>query len=247
VTANHDTHTRSDNSDPTTRVPNPDAQAILDYLDTVDSATVEGLAAKAQLPEAHLRDLLDDLQERDLVAVETGFRAVRVTATGVRLDDDSDDADAAESGESVATDGGMVQTVADALGADGTPSVDLTADQVWTLLASGRRRRFLRLLAVLHDPDQEYYLELRDLATALSTASHGTRVRESRHGEHHQTYVSLVETHVPMLEEYGLVEYYGRVKKLQAADEIVDVVRLMELVQRGCDRDGSLLEQEGRA
>lgn len=256
MTTTDPTHTRSDNSgvrqdsdadasgDTPPRVPNPDAQAVYEYLQTVDSATLEGLAAKAGLPEAYLTDLLDGLQERGLVSVETGFRVVRVSLAGP---DDADDTGRAHDAESrpddgasdgVATDGGhgLVKTVADSLTTETTPSVNLTPEELWTVLDSRRRRRLVRLLAVLHDPETEYYLDVQDVAAALSTATNGTRTRETRHGEHHRIYVTLVETHLPLLDDHDLVAYYERPQKVQAADDIVDVARVLELVD-GSSRD----------
>jgi len=219
MTARDTTRTRSHNSG--SRAPNDDAESILDYLETVDSATLDGLAAAAGLPEAQLHDLLDDLQQRGLVDVETGFRDVRVSRTE----------------REVATDGGTMRTVGDAISGDASPSVDLTPNEVWTLVGTRRRRRLIRLLAVLHDSDDEYYLELKNVAAALVRTTTGARIPETRHEDHHRVYVSLVQTHVPLLDQHGVVEYHGRVKKVQATDEVLSLARVMELVVRACGRD----------
>jgi len=215
MTASDTTRTRSHNSG--SRAPTEDEEAILNYLESVDSATLNGLAAAAELPEAQLRDHLDDLQDRSLVEVNTGFREVRISRTD----------------QEVATDRGA-QTVADAISVDDTPSVELTPNQVWTLVAPARRRRLIRLLAVLHDSDDEYYLELKNVAAALVQTTTGARIPETRHEGHHSVYVSLVQTHVPLLDEHGVVEYHTRVKKVQATDKVLALARVMEIGVRAC-------------
>jgi hypothetical protein len=224
MTARDTTRTDSENSDPTGRVPNGDAQTILDYLETVDYATLEGLAAKSGFPEAQLRDLLDDLQARGLVDVNTGFLTVHIERTD----------------KNVATDGGLMRRAVDAL-SDEKLNVDLTPAEVFDVLSSGRRRQVVRLLATLRGGDGEgdpAYLDLDDLAALLARSDHGLRANEPVPQEmQHRTYVALYQTHCPALDEAGLIEYYDRPRRLRATDDAVQVARLMELVAERCQEE----------
>jgi len=226
MTAREPTHTRSDNSDP--RVQNPDAQAIYEYLKTVDQATFERLVAKAGLPEAQLRDILDDLQADGLVTVETGFSTVTISVA----DDDEHHRDE----DSVATDGGAIHTVADAVAGDAA-AVNLASGKVWEILASQRRRKTLRFLATLYEPESKTYIGLRDLATALVQTATARRHQHVSADEYHAVYVSLCQTHAPLLAENGLVRYYERPQKVRPTDDIVDLVRMMGWIDAACDRD----------
>lgn len=226
MTARENTHSGSDNSAP--RVPNPDAQTILEYLETVDSATLQGLAAKAQLRESHLRDLLDQLQADGLVTVTTGFRSVRVEIA---------DEDSAEADHEIVTDGGRLYPLfgyaADEIDAD----VDLTAEQLWSVLSSVRRRRIIRFLAAFYGPpedDDERYIEVTKLAAVLARAETALRANEDVGDRQHRIYVALVQTHVPMLDDFGVVEYFDRPQKLGVGDDVVDLARLINIAESAC-------------
>jgi len=221
MTANENTRTGRHNSG-ATRVQNPDAQAILEYLNTVDSATLEGLAARAGLPEAHLRDLLDELQADDLITVQTGFDAVRISIT----DNGPDQPD-------VATDGGLF-----GLGlfdADKTdPDVDLEPEEVWCVLSNCRRRRLIRFLAAFHSEDKEHFVELSQLATALAKAQIGARASEPLSDRRHRMYITLCQTHAPLLDEYGVIEYLDRPQKLRVTDDVIGLAQILEDVDAAC-------------
>lgn len=231
MTASQDTNTTSDNSDPTGRVLNADEQLIVDYLRSVDHATLEGLAAKTEMPKAHLQDILDGLQANGFVTVHTGFRSVRIRACDRR--------------ETVA-DGGYVQRLIDVVGSNRV-DLDIPAGDVFAVLSSRRRRSTIRVLAVLAGGDTEddpEYLELADLARALVKAQLGLRsIEDVPTDEYHRAYTALCQTHLPLLDDVGIVEYYQRPQQLRATERAVEVAQLMELVADRCD--GSEPAREG--
>lgn len=223
MTASENTNTTSDNSTPTGRVPNADAQLIVDYLQTVDSATLEGLAAKSGLAEAQLHDILDDLQDAGLVTVDTGFRCVRVSAVGEP--------------EAVA-DGGYVQRLIDVVGSDDL-DIEIPAGEIFSVLSSRRRRSTIRLLAVLYGGDTDddpAYMELADLARALVKSQRGLRsIEDVPEPAYHRAYTALCQSHLPLLDDVGIVEYYERPQRLRATERAVKVAQVMELVADRCD------------
>jgi len=216
MTANDRDDTASDNSGVTRD--DLDAQTVLDYVRQKQNVTVDGLAKRAGVTKDELRWTLDELQQRGLITVEQGMRAVHVRPT-----DDVDD--------SVATDGGVFGKLVGAMSAD-QPSVDMVEQDLYECLADQRRRRLIRFLAGLYDGDGLTFIEVNTLAEALAGAENaGDLVTD----EVHRNYVSLVQVHLPLLDHYGLIEYYERPKKLRSTEDAVEVADLMATISELCD------------
>jgi len=214
MTARKPDDTESDNSGVTRE--DLDAQTVLDYIRQKQNVTVDGLATRAGVTKDELRWTLDELQQRGLITVEQGMRAVHVRPT----DDDS-----------VATDGGVFGKLLGAVSAD-QPSVDMVEQDLYECLSDQRRRRLIRFLAGLYDGEELVFVEVNTLAEALAGAENaGDLVTD----EVHRNYVSLVQVHLPLLDHYGLIEYYDRPKKLRATEDAVAVADLMATISELCD------------
>lgn len=94
----------------------------------------------------------------------------------------------------------------------------LTQDVMFDVLSSTRRRQVLHLLK------QEGPMELTELAEHVAAMENDTTVEELTKQQRKRVYVSLYQTHVPRLEEAGLVSYDTdtNVVELQALASDVD-------------------------
>ncbi|MFC7139041.1 hypothetical protein ACFQMA_04210 [Halosimplex aquaticum] len=94
----------------------------------------------------------------------------------------------------------------------------LTQDVVFDILSSARRRYVLYLLRTEDAP-----VELTELAEDVAAWENDTTVDELTKQQRKRVYVSLYQTHVPKLEDAGLVNYdqdTGEVELTQAANDV---------------------------
>lgn len=110
-------------------------------------------------------------------------------------------------------------------------SIALSEDALYECLLTSRRRKLIRLLAGTYDPDGETYLEVQEIADAFAHAHH----EEVGWEERKRYYVSLIQTHLPVLDEHGLIEYYERPKKVRPTGAVVPVANVIEDVASRCD------------
>lgn len=75
-------------------------------------------------------------------------------------------------------------------------------DAIFDVLSNRRRRHVLRCLDEYDDP-----MALADLADEVAVREHGTALTEISAEEVKRIYVSLYHSHVPRLEDAGVVEY----------------------------------------
>ncbi|WP_135822790.1 DUF7344 domain-containing protein [Halostella litorea] len=95
---------------------------------------------------------------------------------------------------------------------------ELSQDIVFDLLSSPRRRFVLYYLRREDEP-----VELRQLADEVAAWENDMRVEELTSQQRKRVYVSLYQTHVPKLDEAGIVEYdqdSGMVGLASRADEL---------------------------
>lgn len=93
---------------------------------------------------------------------------------------------------------------------------------VFTILSSPRRRHTLEYLR-RHDER----VALRDLAEAIATVESGEN--PAPRGVRHTVYVSLHQTHLPMLDEAGVLAYDADRKLVSLLDSARDVERYMTM------------------
>ncbi|WP_254838755.1 DUF7344 domain-containing protein [Natronomonas marina] len=80
----------------------------------------------------------------------------------------------------------------------------ISHDTAFDLLSNARRRFVLRRLQEADDG-----IKLGDLATELSAVENGIPAEELSDKQRKRTYVSLYQTHIPKLEESGIITYDG--------------------------------------
>ena len=99
----------------------------------------------------------------------------------------------------------------------------LDQDVIFDVLSSSRRRYVLYYLSQYDDP-----VELPTLAEEVAAWETESTVEELSSQERKRVYVSLYQTHVPKLEEVGLVEYdqdTGEVSLTDQSSQIQDFLR----------------------
>lgn len=243
MTAPEPTHSRSDNSGE-----RPDAQALLDHIRDRGHVSLNALATRAGLTKDRTKSLLEALEEQGLVDVTPGFDAVHVTPT------DTSRPYQPSSVDSVRTDGGQ-KGVGDPDGdgeSDGplhrmvnaiTPDpvqLPVTETEFYDVVSNTRRRRLIRLVAALTDPGGDTtYISTRTAAHFLAFAETSEAAPTAE--ETHRCYVAITQTHAPLLDELGLLEYHDRVQKLGGTTDTVLLERLLnqnrDVCQGGDDAD----------
>ncbi|MFP4626137.1 MAG: DUF7344 domain-containing protein [Natronomonas sp.] len=111
-----------------------------------------------------------------------------------------------------------------------TPS-KLSRDDLFEILSSDRRRRL-----VFYLQDQNGDADLSELARRIAAWENDIELSEVSERERKRVYISLYQTHVPKLEEYGLITYDSDRTRVFSTDRLDDVSRL---VSRPNDSTGS--------
>lgn len=93
----------------------------------------------------------------------------------------------------------------------------LTQDVVFDVLSSARRRYVLHLLKT------EGEMELTELAEHVAAQENDTTVEELTKQQRKRVYVSLYQTHVPKLEDAGLVEYDQETSMVELRSQAADI------------------------
>lgn len=79
---------------------------------------------------------------------------------------------------------------------------DLSTDDVFHILQTKRRRDVLRFLRDASEP-----VRMRDLAEQVAAWEQNTTVERLSSSERQRVYISLYQSHLPKLDEGGIVEY----------------------------------------
>ncbi|SFR36606.1 DUF7344 domain-containing protein [Halogeometricum limi] len=80
--------------------------------------------------------------------------------------------------------------------------IDLSKDELFRILSNSRRRY---IIYYLHEAGDE--MSLKQLAAQIAAVENGTSVDEVTDEERQRVYISLYQTHLPKLEEAGIVSY----------------------------------------
>lgn len=205
------------------------ASTVLDYVRARNGANLTRIASRAGLPEARTKTVLEALEAQDLIDVTPRLHHVRVTPT-----------DADDDYQPVRTDGGQQQgplhRLVDALTVD-TPTLSLTEDDLYDVLSSQRRRSLIRLLAAATDggDTEGAYLGLSPAARLLADSEADGQPTAD---DFHRCYVAITQTHAPVLEKHGIVDYYDRVQKLGATEQTVVLEQLLAQNTTALDGNG---------
>lgn len=79
---------------------------------------------------------------------------------------------------------------------------DLSKDELFRILSSARRRY---IIYYLHRSGEE--MDLKRLATLIAAKENGTSETEVTDEDRQRVYISLYQTHLPKLEEAGIINY----------------------------------------
>ncbi|WP_336344884.1 DUF7344 domain-containing protein [Halalkalicoccus ordinarius] len=100
-----------------------------------------------------------------------------------------------------------------------TESVDaLSKDEMFHLLSNRRRRDTLRYLTGRDEP-----VDMRDLAEQVAAWEQETTVQQLSSQERQRVYIALYQTHLPKLDDYGVVTYdqsRGIIERTERADRL---------------------------
>lgn len=103
-----------------------------------------------------------------------------------------------------------------------THTSELTWDERFEILSSDRRRRLVFYLV-----DQNGEGDLTELARRIAAWENDIEPSEVSERERKRVYISLYQTHIPKLEEYGLIEYDREETRVFATDRLEEVTRLV--------------------
>lgn len=99
----------------------------------------------------------------------------------------------------------------------------LEDDEVYHLLQTKRRRLVLRYLRGREGP-----IEMRDVAEQVAAWEHDTTVAELRSKQRQRVYIPLYQTHLPKLDEAGVIEYNQSRGVIEPTDGIHQLYRVLE-------------------
>ncbi len=119
--------------------------------------------------------------------------------------------------------------------------VGLRPADVHTILANGRRRQIIRELAESDRTDHrgETVLEITNLAEAIAADEHDVDRAALTTQQRRRVYITIVQTHAPLLDTYGVVTYHDRPQKVQAKSDVEALAQILEYVDVVCERRAS--------
>ena len=98
----------------------------------------------------------------------------------------------------------------------------LTRDVIFDVLSRARRRQVLQLLS------SEGPMELTELAERVAAVENDTTVEDLTKQQRKRVYVSLYQTHIPKMEEAGLVEYDSDTKVVSLEARAAEIDRYLD-------------------
>ncbi|WP_223301636.1 hypothetical protein [Haladaptatus sp. R4] len=104
------------------------------------------------------------------------------------------------------------------IAADVSPEPELSKDKIFHLLQTPRRRHVLRYLK-----DNDGIVEMRNLAEQVAAWENETTVQALTSDERQRVYIPLYQSHLPKLDEEGIIEYNqsrGTVERTELADQL---------------------------
>ena len=93
--------------------------------------------------------------------------------------------------------------------------IDLSKDELFRILSNSRRRY---IIYYLHEAGDE--MSLKQLAARIAAVENGTSVDDVTDEERQRVYISLYQTHLPKLEEAGIVSYDDEERIVALTEEI---------------------------
>lgn len=103
----------------------------------------------------------------------------------------------------------------------------LSPDDAFEILSNGRRRAVIHYL---HEQDGEAHLS--DIADHIASWEYGVDRDEINSNQRRRVYISLYQTHLPKLAEYGVVEYDDDEKTVTLTRRVAAVDRFLYIDDR---------------
>lgn len=100
----------------------------------------------------------------------------------------------------------------------GSSESELSQDVVFDILSSPRRRYVLYFLRTTDEP-----VKLTDLAEQVAAWENDTIPENITEQQRKRVYVSLYQTHIPRLDEAGIIEYDKESGNIALSDDAVDI------------------------
>ncbi|MFC5277888.1 hypothetical protein ACFPM1_03775 [Halorubrum rubrum] len=101
-----------------------------------------------------------------------------------------------------------------------------THDEIFDVLCNERRRYVLRYL---RERSEEQF-HLGDMVETIAAWENDKRVGDVEYAERKRVYTALRQTHLPKLDETGVIEYDGRRGELRPTDGMADVQLYLDYV-----------------
>jgi DNA-binding transcriptional ArsR family regulator len=101
----------------------------------------------------------------------------------------------------------------------------LSKDDIFTVLSNERRRFVLRYLK-----DHEEAVQIRDLAQQVASWENDVPIEQLNYKQRKRVYTSLHQTHLPKLDDCGIVEYDRDRKTVALTDRIETLDIYLEVV-----------------
>jgi len=111
---------------------------------------------------------------------------------------------------------------------------ELSEDDVFHLLQNERRRR---VLAYLREHDDGEGVDMRDVVDAIAAEEHDTTVQALRSKERQRVYIALYQSHLPKLDDAGVIEYDQRRGWVSRTAATENVERYLETDTASSDAD----------
>jgi len=105
----------------------------------------------------------------------------------------------------------------------GTTNSELSQDVVFDILSSPRRRYVLYYLRTVDEP-----VKLTDLAEQVAAWENESDPEEITEQERKRVYVSLYQTHIPRLDNAGIIEYNKESGDITLAEDASDIDTYLE-------------------
>jgi hypothetical protein len=100
---------------------------------------------------------------------------------------------------------------------------ELSLDDVYHLLQTKRRRDVLRYLRTADEP-----VRLRELAEQVAAWEQGTSIDDLSSDERQRVYISLYQSHLPKLDNHGIVDYDKDRGRVEATSRTVQLDSYLE-------------------
>ncbi|SEO25524.1 hypothetical protein SAMN05216388_101049 [Halorientalis persicus] len=111
------------------------------------------------------------------------------------------------------------------MGAQTKERADLDAGEIHDILRNDRRRLAIKCLR-----EQDGQLSVRDLSEQVATRETGES--PAPRDKRRSVYVSLHQTHLPKLDDLGIVDYDTDEKEVRLRDRAAEITTYMEVVPR---------------